>query len=88
MKKKQPTAGGGDERETAGETFPSPSDPEGRRKRGKKDETVDEGEGEKRETLTEGKRRCGEKEGTCARARAHVCVREDDGSEKEIRQSR
>lgn len=67
MKKKQPTAGGGDERETAGETFPSPSDPEGRRKRGKKDGTVDEGEGEKRETLTEGKRRCGEKEGTtCA----------------------
>jgi len=42
--KKQPTARGGDKRETVGETSPSPSDSERRRKRGKKDGTAGEEE--------------------------------------------
>lgn len=80
--KKQPTARGGDKRETVGETSPSPSD-YGEKKKERKERRNRKRRGRKREGSTEGE----------AFEGADVCVRTTGAGrgrsgEKEVRQSR
>lgn len=91
--KKQPTSRGGDKRETAGETFPSPSDSGRRRKRGKKDGTAGEGGERERKRDREDSTERGEaerKREQCTRVCVYVKTTGAGGGygEKEVRQSR